>query len=1425
MKKNYFIALLALVVNFASAQIEQTAYRGAFAPAPAAMWTDSWTSWDPQNEPYLDEAIVVTVATNITTNTTWITGKTYKLTGLIYVTNNATLTIQPGVVVKGNFSNTGTALIITRGSKLNAIGTAADPIVFTSAKPAGSRAAGDWGGIIMLGKAGFNVNSGINNIEGITATLNTEYGGGVSPINNDNSGTLKYVRIEFPGFVFSPNNEINGLTMGAVGNGTTIDYVQVSHCNDDAFEWFGGSVNCKHLVSFKNLDDDFDTDNGYKGIVQYVLGIRDPAFADNPAISTSEGFESDNNAGGNASTAGLDTTSAIFTNVTMVGPSLRATLSPTMTVASGYERPLRLRRATQLKVYNSIFMDFKNSFLFVDGSAAVANATAGTLKFKNNIIAGTLSTTYAGGVNPTSLNTWFSSNGNSYLSGTTGLLTKAYGTTSSDYQAGNFSDSATNLDYRPGTTAATGADFTDSSLTPFITVAVAGETPTVTNRTYCVRELATPLTATLTTTGVSLKWYAAATGGTALPVAPTPSTSLAGVKNYWVSQMNNATPSVESTRVMITVTVNALPTEVVGVITGQGPELTAAIGSTPAVYASATAVGPFVGTTSVFTYSIPAFTTTPTPTYVWTVPQGVNIISGQGTNSITVNFNNVAYGVGTLGSIQVQAQNESLCRTAAKALALTKALPAAPTYLKMFNKASATPTKALTTFGQFMGTTTPVTLEASYIATTLVRPAAYQWELPTGVSLVLNGATATTTSKIYTAEPFLAPTSAPSALGTVFWTVTSNKYTVDVNGVSTDITTSTAVQSIVGSIPTYTFTIAASANNVNAVNTLFTYDGNTYKLTAATTATSTTAVCTFANLSDYPGTFPTGTTTVTNNLSPVSTGNAMTFSKIVFAAGYGLTTSQAYLPYNNKYGTVITSDKPSILVSFQGVTNSATTLLYPGVKAINGVGTSVSSNLTNVDYLANNPILFYNTYTNTFTAPVPPSTNVTSTLTLVNFLTNTTGTVRTAKLLRLIAAVPTVPTLTLTNPASATPTTAVTTVSQFVGTSTPLTLTASAIATASSYVWELPTGVNAVNLPTDAVSTTANGITTINSTTSRSITINFLNVAPGTTTTTMYLGVKAKNGIGLSQVLNGALTPPSTSTAKLLKVTVGLPATVLTITGQIAGVCGNNTYNYTMSASATATSYVITAPVGSEVTSLSSPLNTSNVLATSDLNFSVKFPSNIATLTPKTIAVKSVNGYGISATSKSVTITTLMPAILSVTGSSFCRVGTKTFSIPAVSGATTYNWTVANGATIITGAGTNTIEVDFSAVPEANTTTTLTVSTTNACGNSSVVKNVTLTLSCDGKIANDVELSNVSGIYPNPSTTNFNLDVTSLSDANVSISVFNLYGTLVSTKNVKLSQGANTISEDISSLQNGIYFVRLYNSANNEILVKKLVKN
>ena len=215
----------------------------------------------------------------ITVNTTWDCDTTYFLKSYIYVKNNATLTIQPGTVIIGDTTNKG-ALIIERGSQLLAAGTATCPIVFTSSRKPNFRKRGDWGGVILLGRGPLNTPTGEANIEGIPPSDDTKYGGGANPDPNDNSGVLKYVRIEFAGVALAPNNEINGLTMGAVGAGTTIDYVQVSYSNDDSYEWFGGTVNCKHIIAFRGIDDDFDTDNGYSGKVQFAMGLRDKTVAD-----------------------------------------------------------------------------------------------------------------------------------------------------------------------------------------------------------------------------------------------------------------------------------------------------------------------------------------------------------------------------------------------------------------------------------------------------------------------------------------------------------------------------------------------------------------------------------------------------------------------------------------------------------------------------------------------------------------------------------------------------------------------------------------------------------------------------------------------------------------------------------------------------------------------------------------------------------------------------------------------------------------------------------------------------------------------------------------------------------------------------------------------------------------------------------------
>ncbi len=1205
MKKHYVFALLILAVNFVNAQIEQTSYRGAFAPAPAAMWTDSWTNWDPNSTAYADETTVVNVTTDITANTTWTTGKTYKITGLIYVRNNATLTIQPGVVVKGIYTNTGTALIVTKGAKLNAIGTSAAPIVFTSAKAVGTRAPGDWGGIVLLGKAGFNVNGGVNNIEGITASVNTEYGGGATPNDNDSSGTLKYVRIEYGGFVFSPNNEINGLTMGAVGKGTTIDYVQVSFANDDAFEWFGGSVNCKHLVAYRNLDDDFDTDNGYKGIVQYALGIKDPALADNPAVSTSEGFESDNNAAGAASGSGIDTTSAIFTNFTMVGPSGRGG-----SVATGHERPARIRRVSQLKVYNSLFLDFKNNFLFVDGANTVNLTTTGQLKFVNNILAGGINASFSGGVNPTSLNSWFSTNGNTTQASAAGLLTTLYGSTPSTSYSG--------ADYRPVTTAAaaTGANFTDAAIAPYV-IESTGTTPIVSNLTYCQGDVAARLTATLTGSGVSLKWYTLATGGVAATTAPSPTTTAAGVKNYWVSQVDAG--GVESPRVQLTVTVNARPTEAISAITGTPPSNTT----------SATAVGINVGTTNQYTYSITPFANTALQ-YVWTVPSGVNIVSGQGTNTIVVNYLNVPSGAGAVGSIRVQARNASGCLSLAKSLAITKALPLAPAAISVYNKNAGfpTPNTGLTTYSKYMGTTTPLTLVATLSATA----AAYEWGLPAGVNVDFGGVTPVTTTAIFTALPFLSPASAPSTQGTKFWEVTFKTYNnVDVNGAPTKIVVSTCVQ------------------------------------------------------------------------------------KIFHSGAYGSTQSQPYLPY----GTVITSDRNSILVNFAGVTNPATTALYLSVRAVNGVGLSVTSNATNADVVANAtsiPGLFNTVYTETFTAPVAPNTPASSVYAATGFAA------KTAKLKKLTAALPLAPTtVKLTDPAS--PTVSILNISKYVGTSTELTVTASASAAASSYLWELP-----------------DGVTQMSGGNSNVITVNFQNVAPGPKI--IYIGVKAVNGIGSSVTNNGTANPATASTAKLLKLTAAVPNAVTIVTGQITGIAAGASINYTMTASTLATSYVITAPVGAVVTSASNPTNTSNVLSTSDLAFTVVYPTPFVSTTasPKTISISAVNGVGASTTNKVLTLKSL----------STSRPGAEEEVVSLVS-----------------------------------------------------------------------EMS----IYPNPAESFVTIELVAVADGKLDMAIYNYAGNMVSrVRSIELKEGANTVQEDVSRLEKGIYVVRFVNTANNEVITKKIIK-
>ena len=227
----------------------------------------------------------------------------YLLKGWCYVADGATLVIEAGTVIKGD-NETRAALIVEPGGQIIARGTAELPIVFTSEKAPGQRKPGDWGGLILCGNA--RNNQGFMQVEGGPRTMH----GGIK--DTDNSGILSYVRIEFAGSPLRTNQEINGLTLGSVGSNTQIDHIQVSYSNDDAFEWFGGTVSPNYLVAYHTWDDDFDADNGYRGTATNLLGIRHPRIAD---ASTSHGFECSSSSNAEPQTA------PTFSNVNLYGPS------------------------------------------------------------------------------------------------------------------------------------------------------------------------------------------------------------------------------------------------------------------------------------------------------------------------------------------------------------------------------------------------------------------------------------------------------------------------------------------------------------------------------------------------------------------------------------------------------------------------------------------------------------------------------------------------------------------------------------------------------------------------------------------------------------------------------------------------------------------------------------------------------------------------------------------------------------------------------------------------------------------------------------------------------------------------------------------------------------------------------------------------
>jgi hypothetical protein len=323
----------------------------------------------------LVNAAEVVVSANITSNTLWTADNSYVLDGFIFVEDGATLTIEPGTVVyaqEGSEANA-SALIIKRGGKINAVGTATDPIVFTSIKAKTETLdeldRGLWGGLIILGKGPHNNTGNDNAIEGVPEDEQAYYGGD-DPL--DNSGRLRFVSIRHGGSQLKPDEEINGLTLGAVGSGTSISFVEIYANDDDGIEWFGGNVDTKNMLVAYCSDDGFDMDEGVSGKGQFWVAITD---------EDSDNF-GEHDGGPSSNRYGMPYARPIMSNVTYIGPGTAAA-----------KRTLTLREYWGGQYHNSIFaeqgkglrVDYVQEFTGGNKGGSYTLWHDGILKIENNI--------------------------------------------------------------------------------------------------------------------------------------------------------------------------------------------------------------------------------------------------------------------------------------------------------------------------------------------------------------------------------------------------------------------------------------------------------------------------------------------------------------------------------------------------------------------------------------------------------------------------------------------------------------------------------------------------------------------------------------------------------------------------------------------------------------------------------------------------------------------------------------------------------------------------------------------------------------------------------------------------------------------------------------------------------------------------------
>ena len=374
------------VGNGSSFVFEQTAYVGAVDPAAASGWWEGWTiegslnSAQPEETSFAscnDDLSVCTVSGTIDQDYSFVRGVQWRLSGTVKVgkgnvnvvtdadvaairNNGVTLTIEPGVDVRAFDDGT---LLVTRGSKLHAEGTAASPITFSSLSDDDFDGEGEWGGLIVQGFApqfgqggtGACYGSGtVCNVEGEGGTDVAVYGGNDDA---DDSGIIKYVRIVEGGLIAGPNNEINGLTLQGVGHGTTIDYVQVHNNLDDGVEWFGGTVNATHLVLTNNDDDDIDYDEGYRGNIQYAIIRKNPNKNSPTGSNDPRGIEANS-----SDDEFVPETEAVLANILVLGSAVNNDGDS----SKGEQPGMRLRGALTTSIYNTAVKGFDTGCIRID---------------------------------------------------------------------------------------------------------------------------------------------------------------------------------------------------------------------------------------------------------------------------------------------------------------------------------------------------------------------------------------------------------------------------------------------------------------------------------------------------------------------------------------------------------------------------------------------------------------------------------------------------------------------------------------------------------------------------------------------------------------------------------------------------------------------------------------------------------------------------------------------------------------------------------------------------------------------------------------------------------------------------------------------------------------------------------------------------